>query len=164
MTFGSCSVNQRLSRTSSPPAISSAENAGSRARLGNTCLSRFKSRPSVAAKASVDWSVRAASPPEVRTRAFSRAIPTAFGCASSLPEYVMLQNVWNFRPAVSVEVSMNVIPTQTTILPPARNLRLAGDTTNKGKSSPQRKRTNELAVISDREGWQRDCTKMLDLL
>jgi hypothetical protein len=77
----------------------------------------------------------------------------------------MLQNVWNFRSAISVDVSVNVILPQTPILRLARNgLRLTGDATNKLKADPEHKRTSEPAVISHREGWQSDCTKMLDLL
>jgi hypothetical protein len=60
---------------------------------------------------------------------------------------------------------MNLISPQTMVLRPTRNrLRLAGDTTNKLKANPERKRTHELAMIRYREGWQRDCTQMLDLL
>jgi hypothetical protein len=60
---------------------------------------------------------------------------------------------------------MNILPPQTMVLPPTRNgLRLAGDTTNKLKANPEHKRTTESAVIRYREGWQRDCTQMLDLL
>jgi hypothetical protein len=60
---------------------------------------------------------------------------------------------------------MNIIPPQTTLLPPIRNgLRLAGDTTYKPKADPEHERTHESAVIRYRAGLQRDCTQMVDLL
>jgi len=60
---------------------------------------------------------------------------------------------------------MSLISPQTMVLPPTRNgLRLAGDTTNKLKGNPENKRAHESVVICYREGWQRDCTQMLDLL
>ena len=59
---------------------------------------------------------------------------------------------------------MNMISPETIVLPLTRNgLRLAGDTTNKLKADHDHKRANESA-IPHREGWQCDCTKMLDLL
>ena len=59
---------------------------------------------------------------------------------------------------------MNMIP-QTMVLLPTRNgLRLAGEATNKLKANPENKRTHESVVICYREGWQRDCTNMVDLL
>jgi hypothetical protein len=70
----------------------------------------------------------------------------------------------NFGPAISVEVSMHMIPQTTVLLPTRDGLRLAGDKTNKLKANREHKRTNEPAVIRHREGWQRDCTQMLDLL
>jgi hypothetical protein len=60
---------------------------------------------------------------------------------------------------------MNMIPPQTILLPLTRDgLRLAGDTTNKLKAEPEHKRYHESAVIRYREGFQRDCTNMVDLL
>jgi hypothetical protein len=59
---------------------------------------------------------------------------------------------------------MNILPPQTMVLPTRNRLRLTGDTTNKLKANPEHKRANESTVICHREGWQRDCTRMLDLL
>ena len=68
-------------------------------------------------------------------------------------------------PCHSVEVSVNTIPPQTMVLPPKRyGVQLAGDVTNKLKAEPEHKPKTKSAVISHREGWQRDCTKMLDFL
>jgi hypothetical protein len=51
------------------------------------------------------------------------------------------------------------------VLPPKRyGVQLAGDVTNKLKAEPEHKPKTKSAVISHREGWQRDCTKMLDFL
>jgi len=60
---------------------------------------------------------------------------------------------------------MDLISPQTLVLPLTRDrLRLAGDTTNKLKANPENKHTHESAMICYREGWQQDCTQMLDLL
>jgi len=75
----------------------------------------------------------------------------------------MLQNLWNFRPPVSVLVSMNTILPHTMALPQKR-LRFAGDTTNELKADPEHKHVNESTAVCHYDGWQHDCTKMLDLL
>jgi hypothetical protein len=59
---------------------------------------------------------------------------------------------------------MNMIPRTMVLLPTRNGLRLAGGKTNKLEAKPEHKRTNEPAVIYRREGWQRDCTQILDLL
>jgi hypothetical protein len=80
-------------------------------------------------------------------------------------EYLMLQNLWNFRPPVSVLVSMNTILLPTMALPATRKrLRFAGDTTNELKADPEHKHVNESTAVRHYDGWQHDCTMMLDLL
>ena len=60
---------------------------------------------------------------------------------------------------------MNIIPTQTTVLPPKRyGLQLAGDITNKLKAEPEHKPKKKSVVISYSESRQRDCTGMVDFL
>jgi hypothetical protein len=76
----------------------------------------------------------------------------------------MLQDVWDFRLAVSVEVSMNMIPQTMVLLPTRNNLRLAGDNANKLKANREHTHANEPSAIGHRQGWRRDCTQMLELL
>ena len=77
----------------------------------------------------------------------------------------ILKNNWNFRPTVSVEVSMNTAPPQSTVLPAIRNaFRQAGDTAKKLKAGPEHEHINGVAAMRHQPRWHHDCTKMLDLL
>ena len=76
----------------------------------------------------------------------------------------MLQNIWNLRSPLSVEVSMNTTP-QSTVLPAIRGAsRLAGDTPEKLKADSDHEHMNELAAMRHDQRWQNDCTKMLAFL
>ncbi|TMP91884.1 MAG: hypothetical protein E6L08_09735 [Verrucomicrobia bacterium] len=63
---------------------------------------------------------------------------------------------------------MNTIRPLRTVLPATRNgLRLAGDTTNPDKLEDDLEKyehTKELTAMCHHGSWQRDCTKMLELL
>jgi hypothetical protein len=60
---------------------------------------------------------------------------------------------------------MNTILPQTMVLPATRNsLRSTGDTMKKLKTDREYEHINELASMIHNNGWQRDCTMMLDLL
>jgi hypothetical protein len=85
--------------------------------------------------------------------------------AFRLAEYLMLQNLWNFRPPVSILVSTNTILTHTMALPAARKrLRFAGDTANELRADPEQKHVNESTAACHYDSCQRDCTTMVDLL
>ena len=75
---------------------------------------------------------------------------------------------WNLRRLVSVDVSMNTTRPLKKILPATRNgLRSAGDAMNPSKlgGKPGKcEQIKDLAAMRYYEGWQRDCTMMLDLL
>jgi hypothetical protein len=59
---------------------------------------------------------------------------------------------------------MNATRPQRMVRPTTRHgLRLAGHMTNK-QADPEYDHMNKLAAMGQYEGWQRDCTKMLDLL
>jgi hypothetical protein len=75
---------------------------------------------------------------------------------------------WNLRRLVSVEVSMNTTRPLRKILPATRNgLRSAGEAMNPselGGELGKCEQIKDLAAMRYYEGWQRDCTMMLDLL
>jgi hypothetical protein len=75
---------------------------------------------------------------------------------------------WDLRPPVSVDVSMNTIG-PLRMVPPAtrKGLRLAGDAMNPGNLGDKLEKyeqIKDLAAMRRYEGWQHDCTNMLDLL
>jgi hypothetical protein len=83
-------------------------------------------------------------------------------------KFLPLQNIWDFRPPVSVDVSMNTTRPLRMVLPTTRRgLRLAGDAMNPGELEDKLEKyeqIRDLAAMRHYEGWQHDCTKMLDLL
>jgi|SRR6267142_2872913 hypothetical protein len=74
----------------------------------------------------------------------------------------------DLRRLVSVDVSMNTTLPQRKVLPATRNgLRSAGDAMNPSKVGGKLGRCEQikdLAAMRRYEGWQRDCTMMLDFL
>jgi hypothetical protein len=80
-------------------------------------------------------------------------------------QHLILQNIWNLCPPLSVEVNMSPIPAQSTLLPTIRNAsRLAGDTSKKLEPGPEYEQVNELVAMRHHQWWHHDCTKMLDFL
>ena len=74
----------------------------------------------------------------------------------------------DLRRLVSLDVSMNTTRPQRKVLPATRNvLRSAGDAMNPselGDKLGKCEQIKALAAMRRYEGWQRDCTMMLDLL
>jgi hypothetical protein len=75
---------------------------------------------------------------------------------------------WDLRSPVSVDVSMKTTRPLRMVLPTKRNgLRLASDAMNRGKLGyklEKNEQIKDLAAMRHYEGWQHDCTKMLDIL
>jgi hypothetical protein len=81
----------------------------------------------------------------------------------------MLQNIWDLRPPVSVEVSMNTTDTLPPNLSDARifpaNLStcpgsLCRQPTADGFGLPE----GPFSVVASYQRWQRDCTNIVELL
>ena len=78
------------------------------------------------------------------------------------------QNIWDLRRLVSVDLSMNTTRPLRKVLPATRNgLRSARDAMNPSKLGGKLgkcEQIKDLAAMRYYEGWQRDCTMMLDFL
>jgi hypothetical protein len=79
-----------------------------------------------------------------------------------------LPNICDLRRLVSVDISMNTTRPLRKVLPATRNdLRSAGDAMNPSKLGHKLgkyEQIKDLAAMRRYEGWQRDCSMMIDLL
>jgi hypothetical protein len=79
-----------------------------------------------------------------------------------------LPNFCDLRRLVSVDVSMNTTRPLRKVLPATRNdLRSAGDAiepSKLGHKLGKYEQIKDLAAMRRYEGWQRDCSMMIDLL
>jgi hypothetical protein len=90
---------------------------------------------------------------------------TLFSCKPSV-KFLPLKNILDLRTPVSVDVSMNTTRPLRMVLPATRK-GLAGNAMSPGQLGDKLEtceQIKDLAAMRHYEGWQQDCTTMLDLL